>query len=130
MTWTHAGGVVISGAGTQRRFLIARGTRAPYEWILPKGHIDPGETPEEAARREVLEETGVEARVISALGTESFTYEGREVRVRHFAMRATGTGTAIEDRETRWCLLDEAETMLGFESARDMVRRAASQDDP
>ena len=130
MTWTHAGGVVISGTGTRRRFLIARGSRAPYEWILPKGHIDPGETPEETARREVLEETGVEARVISALGTESFTYEGREVRVRYFAMRATGTGTAIEDRETRWCLLAEAETMLGFESARDMVRRAESQDDP
>jgi 8-oxo-dGTP pyrophosphatase MutT (NUDIX family) len=121
---------VISGTGTRRRFLIARGSRAPHEWILPKGHIDPGETPEEAARREVLEETGVEARVISTLGTERFTYEGREVRVRHFAMRATGTGTAIEDRETRWCLLAEAETMLGFESARDMVRRAASQDEP
>ena len=126
--WTHAGGVVVSGMGPQRLFLIVRGSRPPHEWVLPKGHIDPGETPEQTASREVFEETGVEADVIGALGNESFTYEGRQIRVRYFLMNATGTGIPIEDREVRWCPPSEAETLLGFESAREMVRLAAASD--
>jgi len=127
-TPTHAGGVVVAGTGAERQFLITRGSRPPHEWVLPKGHIDPGETAEAAACREVLEETGVVAEVVAPAGEERFVYEGREVRVRYFAMRATGTGTAIEDRDVHWCALDDALALLGFESARDMVRRAAALD--
>ncbi len=127
---THAGGVVISGAGPDRRYLITRGSRPPHEWILPKGHIDPGETAEQAACREVLEETGVIAEVVALAGDEHFTYDGRDVRVRYFAMRATGTGTAIEDRDVQWCALDDAIAQLGFDSAREMVRQAAHLTQP
>ena len=44
------------------------------EWTLPKGKIEPSETPREAALREVLEETGVSAKIICALGTTEYTY--------------------------------------------------------
>lgn len=118
----------MSGTGPGRRYLITRGSRPPHEWVLPKGHIDPGETAEEAACREVLEETGVVAEVVAPAGEERFVYDGRDVRVRYFAMRATGTGTAIEDRDVQWCALEEALTLLGFDSARDMVRRTAGLD--
>lgn len=129
-TPTHAGGVVVSGSGADRRYLITRGSRPPHEWILPKGHIDPGETAEQAACREVLEETGVIAEIVALAGEEHFVYDGRDIQVRYFAMRATGTGTPIEDRDVQWCALDEAIAQLGFESARDMVRQAARLTQP
>jgi 8-oxo-dGTP pyrophosphatase MutT (NUDIX family) len=125
--WTHAGGVVMSGSGPDRLFLIIRGSRAPHEWVLPKGHIDPGETAAQTARREVLEETGVEAEVVCPIGDERFTFDGRDVRVCYFAMRATGIGEAIEERDTQWCPQHEAERLLGFETARAMLRLAAAQ---
>lgn len=44
------------------------------EWVLPKGKIEPGETPEEAALREVEEETGVRAEILRPAGTSEYTY--------------------------------------------------------
>src|SRR3954466_8510014 len=84
---THAGGVVIEGSGTDVRVLLVRGSRAPYPWVLPKGHIERGETPEDAARREVQEEAGVDAEVSRDLGTVSFIVRGNRVVVQYFAMR-------------------------------------------
>ncbi|NLJ61222.1 MAG: NUDIX hydrolase [Firmicutes bacterium] len=44
------------------------------EWVLPKGKVEPSETPPEAAVREVLEETGVKAKILCQLGTTDYTY--------------------------------------------------------
>ena len=56
---------------------------------LPKWHIDPGETSEQAALREVLEETGLECQIIGDLGTtEYLNFEGI-VQVQYFAMRVS-----------------------------------------
>ncbi|HXL04432.1 MAG TPA: NUDIX hydrolase [Bacillota bacterium] len=44
------------------------------EWVLPKGKVEPEETPPEAALREVLEETGVRAEILCPLGTTDYTY--------------------------------------------------------
>src|SRR4051795_9436210 len=46
-------------------------------WALPKGNIDPGERPDETALREVLEETGVEGRLVEKLGDVKYTYTRR-----------------------------------------------------
>ncbi|MGE5581986.1 MAG: NUDIX hydrolase [Bacillota bacterium] len=43
-------------------------------WLFPKGHIDPGETPEMAALREVKEESGLTARILADLGSTSYTF--------------------------------------------------------
>ena len=110
-------------------FLLVRASQSPYEWVLPKGHIDPGETPEQAARREVLEETGVDADVSSPLGDVTFDFDGKRVVVRYFLMQFRQIATATELREIRWCSLTEAERLLEFDGARDIVRRAAAQDD-
>ena len=106
-------------------FLLVRATRPPFVWVLPKGHIEAGETPEQTATREVREETGVESEAEHALGDISFDYDGRTVHVRYFLMRFSRDGTPGEQRETRWCTLDEAEGMLAFDSARKIVRAAA-----
>lgn len=123
---THAGGVVARRQDDVWTFLIVRASRAPYHWVLPKGHIEPGETPEIAAAREVLEETGVDADVMGPLRDEAFEVRGTWVRVRYFLMRVRTIGAAAEPREQRWCSLSEAEHLLAFESAREIVRRAAA----
>jgi 8-oxo-dGTP pyrophosphatase MutT (NUDIX family) len=122
---THAGGIVHSIQNGQSTFLLVRGSKPPYDWVLPKGHIEYGETPEEAAQREVLEEAGVEAEIVSLVGDVSFDYKDRDIRVRYFLMSARRTTTALEDRELCWCSPAEAERLLTFENARAMVRRAA-----
>jgi 8-oxo-dGTP pyrophosphatase MutT (NUDIX family) len=125
---THAGGVVRSVRDGEPAFLLVRASNAPHHWVLPKGHIEDAETPEEAARREVIEEAGVAADVITAIGDVSFAYQGRELRVRYFLMHARGTQIALEDREICWCSPAEAERLLVFENAREIVRRAAILD--
>ena len=66
---THAGGVVYSAASGDVRYLVVRATSEDEEWVLPKGHIEPGETPREAAVREVREEAGVWGEREDRLGT-------------------------------------------------------------
>ena len=81
-----AGGVVFDEAG---RVLLIRDRNG--FWVFPKGHIDPGETPEEAAVREVLEETGVRARVLAALTTTRYRNDrGEEREIRWYLMRGDG----------------------------------------
>ena len=127
---THAGGLVRTERDGTVLFLIVRASRPPYEWVLPKGHIEAGETPEQAARREVLEEAGVDAEMVRQLGDVAFTAGGEQVRVRYFLMRLLGTGAASEGREIRWCSTEDAGRLLDFETAREMVRRAVQVEKP
>src|SRR5262245_51640057 len=124
---THAGGVVRSVRNGQPLFLLVRARRPPHDWVLPKGHIEEGETAEETARREVREESGVKADVVRHVGDVAYTFSRRHLRVRYFLMNAVGTTTPLENREIRWCSAAEAERLLNFDNAREMVRRAAVQ---
>lgn len=105
-------------------FLLVRSSREPFDWVLPKGHIERGETPEAAARREVLEEAGIAADVIAPLGDTSFDQLGRLIHVRYFLMKADGMAAAAAEREICWCGPADAERLLKFENARTMLRRA------
>jgi 8-oxo-dGTP pyrophosphatase MutT (NUDIX family) len=129
MTPTHAGGVVTDRRREGAVFLLVRASRPPFDWVLPKGHIEEGETPEEAAQREVREESGVTADIVRLVGDSTFDVRGAPVRVRYFLMQFREQGTAEERRETRWCSLEDAERLLKFESTRDIVRIAAAQHD-
>ena len=126
---THEGGVVTSLRHGVPIFLLVRASRAPHHWVLPKGHIDAGETPEQTAEREVREEAGVEAEVLVPIGDVAFEYASQPLRVRYFLMRARGTMTALEDREICWCSPEDAERLLEFENSREIVRRAVALDD-
>src|SRR5262245_50441854 len=61
---THAGGVVCRKRGGDVEYLLAQASKNRAQWVLPKGHIEPGEDPRETAVREVKEETGHWARVV------------------------------------------------------------------
>ena len=87
---THAGGVVLRRAREKTRVLVVRNSR-DSGWVLPKGHIAAGETPEEAAVREVLEETAIWARVRDPLATDRlFQLDDETVCVRFFVMEYLG----------------------------------------
>jgi ADP-ribose pyrophosphatase YjhB (NUDIX family) len=122
---THAGGVVY-----RRRpdgaveVLLVRASTPPHEWVLPKGHIEQGETPEVTARREVLEESGVGAQVERPLGTTEFAAQGEAVRVAYFLMSYQTSSPPMEDREIRWCSLGRALASTPFENIRDLIRSA------
>lgn len=110
--YSAAGGVVFNGEG---KIAITRpnGGGAREEWALPKGRIDPGETPSQAALREVLEESGAHGEIHQHIGD----YEGEHSNARFYAMRHTGDDLAAmaangETAEVRFVTPDEAERML------------------
>jgi 8-oxo-dGTP pyrophosphatase MutT (NUDIX family) len=109
-----------------------RTRRGDLAWGLPKGLVEEGEAPEQAAVREVLEETGLLAKILEPLGDISYWYVWDDERIRKkvtfFLMEATGGDLSAHDHEmedVRWFPLEEARRKASYPSERDVVRRAA-----
>jgi diadenosine hexaphosphate hydrolase (ATP-forming) len=109
-----------------QRCLLVRSTDQKH-WVFPKGHIEAGETPEAAAVREVSEEAGVGAEVVSRLGTMAYATSKEEVRVAIFLMHLVTEGSPHEPRELGWFTWDEAERRLDFEEAKALLRLARAE---
>lgn len=129
----HIGSAVMMAVDARQRILLVRQYRLPadaYLWELPAGRLDPGEKPLQAAKRELVEETGYRARTWKKL--VSFYASPGYVQERMTIFVATdlteGQATPMEDEriETRWFTrreitdmirtgkLQDAKTMLGF----------------
>ncbi len=121
---THAGGVVTRSHNGQTQVLLVRARRWPHDWVLPKGHIEHAEIPEQTARREVQEEAGVEAEAVKYLAQIDYEIAGIAVRAAYFLMRFVRDAEAAEDREIRWFTIDEATTRVRFDSTRQVIRQA------
>jgi len=100
-------------------------------WDFPKGHIEAGESSEQAAIREVKEETGVKAEVVEKVAkSEYFYYESGErvfKTVTFFLMKYVGEGkatTAYEVSDLMWLPLDEVEERLSFKGSKEVWRKA------
>ena len=111
-----------------------RTKRGELAWGLPKGLIEPDESPSDTAVREVREETGVTAEIEEDLGQISYFYywEGVRVRksVRFFLMRATGGDTSLHDHEmeeVRWFPVRTASRTATFRSEKDMLAKAVER---
>ncbi len=124
--FTHAGGIVFRSDDGVCRYLIVSAKKNPDHWVLPKGHIAPGETPEQAAKREVLEETGVEAEIIQFVGTSEFEASGEAVTVKFYLLEYVAQKGKGESRQKRWCTFEEGLKILTFEDARDFLGRATA----
>jgi 8-oxo-dGTP pyrophosphatase MutT (NUDIX family) len=124
---THAGGVVHRQRGGATEFLLVTARRNPGDWVIPKGHIEPGETPENAAVREVKEETGVVAKIEASLGDVELVIKGEQLSIRHYLMKFIAQDRSIEDRRTEWLEGPAALRRLTFESSRRVLEAAIAR---
>jgi 8-oxo-dGTP diphosphatase len=104
------------------------------DWSLPKGHLEPHETHEAAALREIEEETGIRGRIVAPLGTLRYPITGRSGRpttkvVTHFMVAALDPTTAPaaqpgEVDTVRWVPLAAAATLLPWAGDQEMIALA------
>lgn len=101
---THAGGVVFRRNEGRIEFLLVKANSKPSSWVLPKGHIEAGESAEETAVREVREESGAWARVLGPLPPgKPYQVRGETVRVQFYLMECLAEEEPDEEeREHRW----------------------------
>jgi 8-oxo-dGTP pyrophosphatase MutT (NUDIX family) len=126
-----AGGVVVRDGQVVVIVPTRRAADGSRVLALPKGHVDPGETPIEAAAREVREETGIVAEPVCELGESRYWYrrDGRTIgkTVQFFLFDHVDGDTADHDdevEEVRWIDLREALTALSHTAEREMVELA------
>ena len=131
---TSAGGFVLCSDGSLRVALIGRLNRGGrIDWCVPKGHPEGSETIEQAAVREIAEETGLEADILEHIGDITYEFQTPEKTVvktvHHFLMQQTGGELTVEndpDREAvdvRWISLDELEKQLAHENEKRLARK-------
>ena len=131
-----AGGVVYRRTNEEVEIVIVK-IADELRWHLPKGLIDPGETFEQAALREVREESGIEGEIVGPIETIDYwfygEYTGERRRyhkfVHFYLMRCVGGEVGDHDHEvveSRWVSIEEAMEMLYFKTERDVVAKAAS----
>jgi 8-oxo-dGTP pyrophosphatase MutT (NUDIX family) len=126
-----AGGVVVRGDETIVIVPTRRGAQGQKVLALPKGHVDPGETPDQTALREVREETGAE--MVEKLGDVRYFYQrsGKRIFKRVTFYLFSYRAGSLEDHddeveEARWMPLAEAIEALSYDGEREMAERALS----
>jgi len=128
------GGVVYRRDGDEIEIVLAsrRTRRGELAWGLAKGGIEQDETHEDAAVREVLEETGYTAEIEASLGDTRYFYVWEDTRIRKtvhfFLMRCTGGDPADRDdemEEVRWFPLERALKRAAYKGEREVLGRAA-----
>jgi 8-oxo-dGTP diphosphatase len=115
-----AGGVVLRDGAV----LLVH--RPQYDdWTFPKGKLDPGESWQDAARREVEEETGLDCEPGEEVGRSFYTdSRDRSKEVRYYLMEPSGEPVARNEiDEVRWVALEQADAVLSYDRDRDLLGR-------
>jgi len=134
MDQVSAGGVAFHWRDSEPEMAIVS-VKPKMRWQLPKGIVDPGETPEVTAVRDVREEAGIETDLLALIETIEYWYRavryGKPVRYHkfvHFYLLQYRSGDVSdhdhEVQEARWVGFDKAIEMLAFESERRVVEEA------
>ena len=124
---THAGGIVYRRRDERLEMLIVRARPAPHDWVLPKGHIEPGETPKACARREIREEAGVDGELEVLIGVDRYMGPRGAIAVAFYLLQYVADVTPEETRETRWVTFDEATNLILFDRLRVLILDAQAR---
>ncbi|MEY4443966.1 MAG: hypothetical protein RL301_45 [Actinomycetota bacterium] len=130
-----AGGLVIDSTGTKGLLIGRRDlkdqSRERLLWSLPKGHIEEGETPEQAAIREVAEETGIQSEIARELGVIDFWFMagGNRIHktVHHYLFREVGGELApqiTEVDDVGWFPLNEIVELLAYPDEKKLIAKS------
>ncbi|MCX6450552.1 MAG: NUDIX hydrolase [Actinobacteria bacterium] len=130
-----AGGLVIDASGTKGLLIGRRDIkdqkRERLLWSLPKGHIEEGETPEQAAIREVQEETGIESEIARALGVIDFWFMagGKRIHktVHHYLFKEVGghlQPQVTEVDDVGWFPLEEIVNLLAYPDEKKLIAKS------
>lgn len=124
-----AGGVVYRRGEGGLQVLLIRDRFG--RWTVPKGHVEEGERPEEAALREIREETGITGRVVAALPPTTYYFRHRGVLVRktvhHFLVEAVGGELRPQEEEiadARWFAPEEIAALPQYDTNRGVLQAA------
>ena len=121
----QAGSIVVRLDTKEPQVLLVTAKRNPRNWIFPKGHIEKGETPEEAALRETREEAGVVGDLIAPAGILEYGFLGAKARVEYFLVQFRREAGPPEDgRQRTWCRLEDALERLNYKNSRKLLRKA------
>lgn len=101
-------------------YLLVRARNPKDAWVFPKGHIEQEETHEQAAIREVLEEAGVRAAIVSSLGVLPVDSQYADM----FLMAYESAGDSSPERECVWLEFHAALEKLTFAESRRLLKRA------
>jgi 8-oxo-dGTP pyrophosphatase MutT (NUDIX family) len=124
-----AGGVIVDKTTSTKRVLLVHRPRYD-DWSFPKGKLEPGETLEEAALREVKEETALSCRIIRPLTTSRYHFRRRNKgalrpkTVHYFLLEVVDGGIFIPGQEVdsaKWFDFDEAARILTYAQDREML---------
>lgn len=123
----QAGAIVYRQNGDVQ-ILLVEAKRTPGHWIFPKGHIEAGESADDAALREAREEAGVEGRVVAPIGPPiRFQWGADDVCVEYFLVECTGLADDHEPREQVWLTPKEALKRVTHEDARMLLETALAK---
>lgn len=120
----QAGAIVFRMHAGSLEVLLVRAKQNPDYWIFPKGHVEPGESEEETAFRELREEAGIAGDLVSYVGVLEFDQDGESVHVEYYLFKYSETVGVGENRTPQWYAYDDALRMLSFQDARDMLKTA------
>ncbi len=129
---TSAGGVVFKFDGKEIKVVLCYQKKISgfKTFCLPKGHIEKGETEEEAALREVLEETGISAQIMGFIKKISYTFKQHndivKKEVSFYLMKALSENFKPnkETEEIRWCTKKEALELDIYPTEQEVIREA------
>ena len=126
-----AGAIIIrENDGILETLLEYRGRHDLRDWSFPKGGIEAGETPEGTAKREIMEETGLEVAIIKPLPDIFYhnTHDG-EVKVYMFLARPSGGELKPEYKgdKVEWVPLDRVLDILSYQNLKDYFTKVSDE---
>ena len=130
----HSSGGAVITLRDGRPYVAMIATRGRTRWGLPKGAVSKGETSEDAALREVQEETGLEAKIVKPLDTIEYFFRVADTlirkRVDFYLMQHTGGAlepqlSEVDDVE--WVPLSESIERASFDSEKKLLQIAAHE---